>query len=166
MADVNAPSDQTPTMAPPYDKKTGCYKCQLDEQWFDLTKETLREALQITPVNRNQAFDAPPSINGLIDFVNQLCYPKLVMNLSIVVTNDLFQPWRALLTIINLCLTGKTSDLKDQGPLCYRFYEALSQEPILITPRGFGRNLPNPYILLWKTNGICPGIHQGKRGPL
>nr|GEW19795.1 hypothetical protein [Tanacetum cinerariifolium] len=33
-----------------YDKKAGCYKCQLDEQWFDLTKETLREALQITPI--------------------------------------------------------------------------------------------------------------------
>nr|GEZ67964.1 hypothetical protein [Tanacetum cinerariifolium] len=32
-----------------YDKKAGCYKCQLDEQWFDFTKETLREALQITP---------------------------------------------------------------------------------------------------------------------
>nr|GEW38776.1 hypothetical protein [Tanacetum cinerariifolium] len=31
------------------------------------------------------------------------------MNLSNVVTNDLFQPWRALLTITNLCLTGKTS---------------------------------------------------------
>nr|GEZ11271.1 hypothetical protein [Tanacetum cinerariifolium] len=31
------------------------------------------------------------------------------MNLSTAVTNDLFQPWRALLTIINLCLTGKTS---------------------------------------------------------
>nr|GEU47822.1 integrase, catalytic region, zinc finger, CCHC-type, peptidase aspartic, catalytic [Tanacetum cinerariifolium] len=59
-----------------YDKKAGCYKCQLDEQWFDLTKETLREALQITPVNRNQAFTAPPSIDGLIDFVNQLGYPK------------------------------------------------------------------------------------------
>nr|GEU43146.1 hypothetical protein [Tanacetum cinerariifolium] len=59
-----------------YDKKARCYKCQLDEQWFDLTKETLREALQITPVNRNQAFAAPPSINGLIDFVNQLGYPK------------------------------------------------------------------------------------------
>nr|GFA48849.1 hypothetical protein [Tanacetum cinerariifolium] len=82
MANVNAPSGQTPTMAPPvraddqilphiraftassgipsiyiqqfwdtilYDKKAGCYKCQLDEQWFDLTKETLMEALQITP---------------------------------------------------------------------------------------------------------------------
>nr|GEU79056.1 hypothetical protein [Tanacetum cinerariifolium] len=84
MADVNAPSGQTPTMALP-------------------------EALQITPVNRNQAFAAPPSIDGLIDFVNQLGNPKLVMNLSTVVTNDLFQLWRALLTIINLYLTGKTS---------------------------------------------------------
>nr|GEW41393.1 hypothetical protein [Tanacetum cinerariifolium] len=95
-----------------YDKKAGCYKCQLDEQWFDLTKETLREAIQITPVNNNQAFVAPPSIDGLIDFVNQLGYLKLVMNLSNVVTNDLFQLWRALLTIINLCLTGKTSGFK------------------------------------------------------
>nr|GFB09622.1 monodehydroascorbate reductase [Tanacetum cinerariifolium] len=63
----------------------------------------------ITPVNHNQAFAAPSSIDGLIDFVNQLGYPKLVMNLSNVVTNDLFQPWRVHLTIINLCLTGKTS---------------------------------------------------------
>nr|GEY83887.1 monodehydroascorbate reductase [Tanacetum cinerariifolium] len=91
-----------------YDKKAGCYRCQLDEQWFVLTKETLREALHITPVNNNQAFAAPPLIDGLIDFVNQLGYPKLVRNLSNVVTNDLFQPWRAPLTIINLCLTGKT----------------------------------------------------------
>ncbi|GJZ19226.1 hypothetical protein Tco_0555816 [Tanacetum coccineum] len=30
-------------------------------------------------------------------------------NLSGVVTNDMYQPWRALATIINLCLTGKTS---------------------------------------------------------
>nr|GFA41635.1 hypothetical protein [Tanacetum cinerariifolium] len=75
-----------------YDKKARCYRCQLDKQWFVLTKKTLREALQITPVNNNQAFAAPPSIDGLIDFVNQLGYPKLVRNLSNVVTNDLFQP--------------------------------------------------------------------------
>nr|GEZ48812.1 monodehydroascorbate reductase [Tanacetum cinerariifolium] len=137
-----------------YDKKDGCYRCQLDEQWFVLTKETLREALQITPVNNNKAFAAPPSIDGLIDFVNQLGYPKLVKNLSNVVTNDLFQPWRALLTIINLCLTGRPLDLKDQGLMCCKFYGALSQEPILIMPRGSGRNLPNPYILLLKTNRI------------
>nr|GEU39370.1 integrase, catalytic region, zinc finger, CCHC-type, peptidase aspartic, catalytic [Tanacetum cinerariifolium] len=150
MADVNvnAPTGQAPTMAPPvrtddqilphilkhtnffraftasstipsiyiqqfwdtvqYDKSAGCYRCQLEEQWFDLTKDTLRDALQITPVNNNQAFTSPPSSDALINFVNELGYPKLVRNLSNVVTNDMFQPWRELTTIINLCLTGKT----------------------------------------------------------
>nr|GEW76147.1 retrovirus-related Pol polyprotein from transposon TNT 1-94 [Tanacetum cinerariifolium] len=65
-----------------YDKKAGCYMCQLDEQWFILTKDTLREALQITPINNNQAFIAPPSSDMLINFVNELGYPKLVRNMS------------------------------------------------------------------------------------
>ncbi|GJS99095.1 hypothetical protein Tco_0820265 [Tanacetum coccineum] len=130
MADVNvnAPAEQTPAMAPPtrtddqilprsswvpdtirYDKTTGRYSCQIDEQWFDLTKDTLRDALQITPVNNNQSFSSPPTPDALINFVNDMGYPKVVKTLSVVVTNDMFQPWRALTTIINLCLTGKTS---------------------------------------------------------
>nr|GFC42560.1 hypothetical protein [Tanacetum cinerariifolium] len=40
------------------------------------------------------------------------------MNLSNVVTNDLFQSWRALLNIIYLCLTGKTSGFeRPRAPL-------------------------------------------------
>ncbi|GJT96446.1 retrovirus-related pol polyprotein from transposon TNT 1-94 [Tanacetum coccineum] len=92
-----------------YDRTDGGYKCQLDEQWFNLTKDTLRDALQITPVNNNKAFSSPPTQDTLINFVNSLGYPKEVKHLSNVVTNDMFQPWRALTTIINLCLTGKTS---------------------------------------------------------
>nr|GEV65538.1 integrase, catalytic region, zinc finger, CCHC-type, peptidase aspartic, catalytic [Tanacetum cinerariifolium] len=92
-----------------YDKTAGCYKCQLDEQWFDLTKDTLRDALQITPINNNKAFSSHPSSDALINFVNELSYPKLVRNLSNVVTNDMFQPWITLTAIINMCLTGKTS---------------------------------------------------------
>ncbi|GJU06100.1 hypothetical protein Tco_1122530 [Tanacetum coccineum] len=92
-----------------YDRTDGGYKCQLDEQWFNLTKDTLRDALQITPVNNNKAFSSPPTQDTLINFVNDLGYPKEVKHLSNVVTNDMFQPWRALTTIINLCLTGKTS---------------------------------------------------------
>ncbi|GJY86796.1 monodehydroascorbate reductase [Tanacetum coccineum] len=92
-----------------YDKITGCYRCQLDEQWFDLTKDTLRDALQITPVDTNNPFSSPLTPDALIKFVNDLGYPKVVGTLSDVVTNDMFQPWRALTTIINLCLTGKTS---------------------------------------------------------
>nr|GEW41567.1 monodehydroascorbate reductase [Tanacetum cinerariifolium] len=92
-----------------YDKTVGYFRCQLDEQWFVLTKDTLREALQITPVNNNQAFISPPTAEVLINFVNELGYPKLARHVLNVVTNDMFQPWRALITIINLCLTGKTS---------------------------------------------------------
>nr|GEU83059.1 hypothetical protein [Tanacetum cinerariifolium] len=92
-----------------YDKTARCYKCQLDEQWFDLTKDTLRDALQITPVNNNNAFSSPPSSNALINFINDLGYPKVVRNLSNAVTNDMFQPWRALTIIINMCPMGKTS---------------------------------------------------------
>ncbi|GKA01595.1 hypothetical protein Tco_0674260 [Tanacetum coccineum] len=92
-----------------YDRIDGGYKCQLDEQWFNLTKDTLRDALQITPVNNNKAFSSPPTQDTLINFVNGLGYPKEVKHLSNVVTSDMFQPWRALTTIINLCLTGKTS---------------------------------------------------------
>ncbi|GJX74952.1 retrovirus-related pol polyprotein from transposon TNT 1-94 [Tanacetum coccineum] len=92
-----------------YVKNTGSYSCQLDEQWFDLTKDTLRDALQITPVDNNNPFSSPPTPDALINFVNELGYPKVVRTLSAVVTNDMFQPWRALTTIINLCLTGKTS---------------------------------------------------------
>nr|GEU91885.1 hypothetical protein [Tanacetum cinerariifolium] len=44
-----------------YDKKAGSYRYQLEEQWFVLIKDTLREALQITPINNNKAFVAPPS---------------------------------------------------------------------------------------------------------
>nr|GFA87083.1 hypothetical protein [Tanacetum cinerariifolium] len=64
-----------------YDKKAGCYRCQLDEQWFVLTKDALREALQITPVNNKEAFVAPPTSEGLINFFNELGYPNLVRNL-------------------------------------------------------------------------------------
>nr|GEW01009.1 integrase, catalytic region, zinc finger, CCHC-type, peptidase aspartic, catalytic [Tanacetum cinerariifolium] len=106
-----------------YDKTVGCYKCQLDEQWFDLTKDTLKDVIQITPVNNNNAFSSPPSSDALINFVNDLGYPKVVRNLSNVVTNDMFQPWRALITIINLCLTRKTSGFeRPRAPRKHKFH--------------------------------------------
>ncbi|GKE39214.1 hypothetical protein Tco_1462619, partial [Tanacetum coccineum] len=89
-----------------FDKDKG-YSCQLDEQRFYLTKATLRDALQLPQDNNN--FTPPPNANTIISFVNELGYPNVVRTLSGVVTNDMYQPWRALATIINLCLTGKTS---------------------------------------------------------
>nr|GEV00527.1 integrase, catalytic region, zinc finger, CCHC-type, peptidase aspartic, catalytic [Tanacetum cinerariifolium] len=67
----------------------------------------IQDALQITPVNNNNPFSSPPTPDALINFVNNLGYPKVVRTLSAVVTNDMFQLWRALTAIINLCLTRK-----------------------------------------------------------
>ncbi|GJS58203.1 hypothetical protein Tco_0652987 [Tanacetum coccineum] len=69
-----------------FDSKARSYRCQLDEQWFNLNQDTLRDALQITPVDNNRAFSSPPTPDTLVEFVNE-----------------------ALATIINLCLMGKTS---------------------------------------------------------
>nr|GEY78749.1 retrovirus-related Pol polyprotein from transposon TNT 1-94 [Tanacetum cinerariifolium] len=54
-----------------YVKNTRSYSCQLDEQWFDLTKDTLRESLQITPVDNNNSFSSPPTPDVLINFGNK-----------------------------------------------------------------------------------------------
>ncbi|GJQ96846.1 retrovirus-related pol polyprotein from transposon TNT 1-94 [Tanacetum coccineum] len=94
-----------------FDSKAGSYKCQLDEQWFDLTQYTLRDALQITQYENTGFFSPPPTPDTLIEFVNELGYPREVIHLSNVTTNNMFQPLRALTTITNLCLTGKTLDL-------------------------------------------------------
>ena len=36
-----------------YDRATDTYKCQLDDQWVNITKETLGSALQILPTGDN-----------------------------------------------------------------------------------------------------------------
>ncbi|GKD14970.1 hypothetical protein Tco_1199377, partial [Tanacetum coccineum] len=78
----------------------------MDVQRFYLTKATLRDALQLPSDNSNCT--PQPNFNTIIYFVNNLGYPNVVRTLLGVVTNDMYQPWRAFSTIINLCLTGKT----------------------------------------------------------
>ncbi|GKA30925.1 hypothetical protein Tco_0717230 [Tanacetum coccineum] len=92
-----------------YNEKTGVYSCQVDEQWFDLSADLLRKALAITPVIPAQPFELPPSGNTVIDFVNELGYPEPVEIVSNIRVNYVYQPWRAILSLINQCLTGKTS---------------------------------------------------------
>ncbi|GJV12609.1 hypothetical protein Tco_1354150 [Tanacetum coccineum] len=92
-----------------YDSTTGLYNCQLDEQWFNLPKDILRDALQITPIYDNDPFVAPPSSDAIIEYVNTLGYPWTLKNVSAMSVNALYQPWRAILSMINMCLTGKTA---------------------------------------------------------
>ncbi|GJX09522.1 retrovirus-related pol polyprotein from transposon TNT 1-94 [Tanacetum coccineum] len=92
-----------------FNSSTGLYSCQLDEQWFNLHKDILRDALGITPANDNNPFEAPPSSDTVIEYVNTLGYPSTLRNVSAMSVNALYQPWRAILSMINMCLTGKTA---------------------------------------------------------
>ncbi|GJS66800.1 retrovirus-related pol polyprotein from transposon TNT 1-94 [Tanacetum coccineum] len=92
-----------------FNSSTGLYSCQLDEQWFNLHKDILRDALNINPANDNNPFVAPPSSDVVIEYVNTLGYPNTLKNVLAMSVNALYQPWRAILSMINMCLIGKTT---------------------------------------------------------
>ncbi|GJY63414.1 retrovirus-related pol polyprotein from transposon TNT 1-94 [Tanacetum coccineum] len=80
--------------------------CQLDEQWFNLHKDILRDALQITPINDNNPFVALSLSDAVIEYVNTLGYLCTLKNVSAISVNDLYQPWRDIVSMINMYLTG------------------------------------------------------------
>nr|GEX85136.1 retrovirus-related Pol polyprotein from transposon TNT 1-94 [Tanacetum cinerariifolium] len=92
-----------------FNSSTGLYSCQLDEQWFNLHKDILKDALDITPTNDNNPFVALPSNDIIIKYVNTLGYPNTLRNMSAMSVNSLYQPWRAMFSMINMFLTGKTA---------------------------------------------------------
>nr|GEV52709.1 retrovirus-related Pol polyprotein from transposon TNT 1-94 [Tanacetum cinerariifolium] len=70
------------------------------------SSDILRDALDITPTNDNNPFVAPPSSDTAIEYVNTLGYPSTLRNVSAMSVNALYQPWRAILSMINMCLIG------------------------------------------------------------
>ncbi|GKB93866.1 hypothetical protein Tco_0980003, partial [Tanacetum coccineum] len=58
------------------DTKSGIYSFQLDELWCTMDADLLRIALRITPKDPAHPFVAPPAGDLVIDFVNNLGYPK------------------------------------------------------------------------------------------
>nr|GEX25375.1 retrovirus-related Pol polyprotein from transposon TNT 1-94 [Tanacetum cinerariifolium] len=85
------------------------FSIALDEQWFNLHKDILRDALDVTPTNDNNPYLAPPLTDIVIEYVNTLGYPSTLRNVSVMSVNALYQSWRAILSMINMCLTGKTA---------------------------------------------------------
>nr|GEX87069.1 hypothetical protein [Tanacetum cinerariifolium] len=73
------------------------------------TPYILRDALDITLTNDKNPFVAPPSSDTVIKYINTLGFPSTLMNVSAMSVNALYQPWRAILSMINMCLTGKTA---------------------------------------------------------
>ncbi|GJZ59653.1 hypothetical protein Tco_0615469 [Tanacetum coccineum] len=70
---------------------------------FDL----LCNALSITHKDLDHPFTLPAPEKEIIKFINQLRCPKKFRTISTLRVNDMYQPWRTNLTMINKCLTGK-----------------------------------------------------------
>nr|GFB15558.1 hypothetical protein [Tanacetum cinerariifolium] len=106
--------------------------------------------------HNNKALSSPSSSDALINFINDLGYPKVVRNLSNVVTNDMFQLWRALTTIINPCLTGKTSGFeRPRAPRKHKFHprpdsphHLPNEEPVLGYLKFSAKGMPIPSNLI------------------
>nr|GFB29256.1 hypothetical protein [Tanacetum cinerariifolium] len=113
---------------------TKVYHFQLDEDWFTLDANLLREALEITPIDQAHKFMLPHSDDAIIDFMNELGYPEKLHIVSRMVVNNLYQPWRAIFSMINQCLTGKTSGY--DRPMYPFFWVKGTTSPVkYITPK-------------------------------
>ncbi|GJW82636.1 hypothetical protein Tco_0155781 [Tanacetum coccineum] len=86
-----------------------CFPAPSPTRSFTLDANLLREALEITPIDQAHPFVSPPSGDAIMDFVNELGYPRVITLLTSMAVNHLYHPWRAILSMINQCLTGKTS---------------------------------------------------------
>ncbi|GJX68878.1 hypothetical protein Tco_0304605 [Tanacetum coccineum] len=175
MADVNAPVEQAPALAPPTRTdeqilphihwvpigKSNCYldaeKSQSNPIYkiaMDILKHTnffrelpaintLRDALQITPVNNNKAFSSLPTQDTLINFVNGHSRQSSIC-----------------------ALRERLLGLKGQERQCCRFFGASSIELISIMRKGCGKNSLNPSIPSRKTKRIWHNTLRERRKPL
>nr|GEV99194.1 hypothetical protein [Tanacetum cinerariifolium] len=126
-----------------FNSSTGLYSYQLDEQWFNLHKNSFRDALDITPTNDNNPFVAPPLSDTvrLLDTTDQdiLC--------------------------CRFCEV-KLLDTTDQDILCCRFCEVLFTALALTMLKGFGKSLFNPYKPFSLTGRILLRLLVGRKRPL
>ncbi|GJT69762.1 retrovirus-related pol polyprotein from transposon TNT 1-94 [Tanacetum coccineum] len=82
-------------------KLSSCYPA------FLITSE-VPEICQILP---NQNFVEPPSEDEMVPFIQELGYSGKCDMLSAIHTNQMHQPWRTFVAIINRCISRKTTGL-------------------------------------------------------
>ncbi|GJS85173.1 retrovirus-related pol polyprotein from transposon TNT 1-94 [Tanacetum coccineum] len=75
----------------------------------DGEEDGLHDALEITHVDPTNPFVSSPAGEIVMDFLNELGYPEVIHFVSHMHVNNMFQPRKAILSLINQCLTDKTS---------------------------------------------------------
>ncbi|GKB15330.1 hypothetical protein Tco_0849253 [Tanacetum coccineum] len=88
------------------------YRFKIDKKKrFKLTLEVFRDIFQICPRVQDQDFDALPTKEDNVSFLRDLGHTRDITSLNDVVVDQMHQPWRTFVALINRSLSGKTSGL-------------------------------------------------------
>nr|GFB53243.1 hypothetical protein [Tanacetum cinerariifolium] len=87
-----------------------------------LDLEAFREMLHISLRIPSQSFAELPSEEEILEFLRYLGHSNEIRHLTDVNVNKLYQPWRSFTSVINKCLTGKSSASTVSDYLKHKFY--------------------------------------------
>ncbi|GKA61944.1 hypothetical protein Tco_0761463, partial [Tanacetum coccineum] len=88
------------------------YRFKIDKKKrFKLTLEVFRDIFQIWPRVQGREFDPLPSEEDTVSFLRELGHTREINSLNDVVVDQMYQPWRSFVALINRSLSGKTSGL-------------------------------------------------------
>nr|GFA72937.1 hypothetical protein [Tanacetum cinerariifolium] len=119
---------------------------QLDETQFILDANILRVALEITPIDQAYQFVSPSSGDEIIDFMNHLGYTQAIHFVSRMAVNNLYQPWRAILSMsINVSLAtllGMTDPDTQNVPYYNAYLEMVAKHHRKFAAKQGGKKKP------------------------
>nr|GFB08254.1 hypothetical protein [Tanacetum cinerariifolium] len=84
---------------------------KMDTRKSVLDLEAFREMLHISPRIPSQSFAELPFEEEILEFLRFLGQSDEIRHLTDVNVNKLYQPWRSFASVINKCLTGKSSGI-------------------------------------------------------
>nr|GEZ86432.1 hypothetical protein [Tanacetum cinerariifolium] len=121
---------------------------KLDTKKSVLNLEAFREMLHISPIIPSQFFAELPSEEEILEFLRYLGHSHEIQHLTDVNVNKLYQPWRSFASVINKCLTGKSSGIDSfrlsQAQILWGFYHRINVDyAYLIWPSISRRNIIN-----------------------
>ncbi|GKC59368.1 hypothetical protein Tco_1086966 [Tanacetum coccineum] len=88
------------------------YRFKIDKKkHFKLTLEVFKDILYICPRVQGREFDPLPSKEDIVSFLRDLGHTGVINSLNDVVVDQMHQPWRTVIAIINRSLSGKTTGL-------------------------------------------------------
>nr|GFD04076.1 hypothetical protein [Tanacetum cinerariifolium] len=103
---------------------------KIDTKKSVLDLEAFREMLHISPRIPNQPFADLPTEEEILDFLRFLGHSHDIRYLTDVNVNKLYQPWRSFSSVINNCLTGKSSGVDSfrlsQAQMLWGFYHRIN----------------------------------------